>query len=309
MTVLQAGMAKSGNYWAHNILRRLLHHAGVPERRHIWTQPIYEVAKTWELSTADQVDEDVLDIERSGCYYRISSVFRMPVDDLDQYLNASSLVWTHSPICARSAAVLPKFTKLVYIVRDPRDVAISMAHFAFTPYMQRYYPSADSSPQAWLERRLTKMTRNWVNHVGGYLRRRSQFNIHVVFYERLLECFTEEVNALSRYLELDLDEATIEQIREEVAFESMVQKAPGHVRVGKRCRWVDELSSAQKRKARFIAGPMLRALGYSQHEAKCDAELPALPTNSVADEIIPSLHSALRRSRLLDTLDRCAWRS
>ncbi|NJM16702.1 MAG: sulfotransferase domain-containing protein, partial [Bacteroidales bacterium] len=40
----------------------------------------------------------------------------------------------------RCYSVFPKFDKIVYIVRDPRDVALSMARFQFTPYMQTYYP-------------------------------------------------------------------------------------------------------------------------------------------------------------------------
>ena len=124
MRILQAGRAKSGNFWLYTIIKTIVTKAGHDWSGYVQTQPIYEIARHWELSYRDQAAIDVLDIERYRCYYRISSIFRMPIDDIDEYLSKCTLVWTHSSFCEQSAEVLPKFDKVVYVVRDPRDAAI-----------------------------------------------------------------------------------------------------------------------------------------------------------------------------------------
>ena len=153
LRILQSGMEKSGNYWLWKIIQSVLTDAGMSTQTFIETQPIHALAKTWELSFTEQADIDVIDIEETGLFYRISSVFRMPLlaVDVDAYLSQASHVWTHSFYCARSDEIFPKFDKVVYIVRDPRDVALSMNRFQFTPYMQTYNPGPFASPEDHLE--------------------------------------------------------------------------------------------------------------------------------------------------------------
>ena len=142
MRILQAGVPKSGNFWLYRLLRSITRESGMEHRSFIQEHPIYEIARELELGFAGQADVDCLNIEPEACYCRINggAVFYERIGDIDEYVSRCSHVWTHSPICQRSFDVLRKFDKVIYIIRDPRDVAVSMSQWVFTPYFVKYYP-------------------------------------------------------------------------------------------------------------------------------------------------------------------------
>lgn len=280
MLLLQGGVAKSGNLWLYRVLDCVFRQAGWERRRFIQNHPIYAQAQTWELSHRDQADVDWLEIKPDGCWCRISSMFREPIADMDAYLRQCSHVWTHSPICARSFEVLPKFDRIVYIIRDPRDAAISMSHFVFTPHVQRRYPPHhEKSPEKFLTHALDGSLRDWVFHVGGYLRQRTAQRIQVVFYERLLHAFDSELGELLEYLGVRLDRTAFEAVRKEADFRNMKTENPNHVRRGQSGGWREVFSAAQKQQAESIASRMLLLLNYPVGDAPGDA-LPHLPIDA-----------------------------
>lgn len=264
MKLLQAGVAKSGNYWLYTILQSLLRRTGQPTHTYIESQPIHAIARTWELSFPEQASIDTIDITDAGVFYRISSAFRWPVDDLDTYLARATHVWTHSGINARTDTVFGKFDKIVYIVRDPRDVVLSTSRFLFTPYMQRFYPHRHTTPEDYLRASLVKQVRHWREHVAGHLAASQEHHIHIVFYERLLADLPGELAALCGYLEIEPIDTLLSAVQQDVSFEAMQGNSPGHVRKGTSRQWVDQLSAAQKSTAVRQAGPLLELLHYPQ---------------------------------------------
>lgn len=276
MHILQISAPKSGSMWLHRILRSIFERAGLPQRSLIQNHPIYPLARTWDLSYAEQASIDMIDIEPLASYYRISSIFRMPITDFRNYVAQCSHVWTHSPLCPRSFELFPIFDKRVYIVRDPRDRAISASKFAFTPYMQKYYPHDEQNPERFLENQLAALTEEWRWHVGDHLRYAERLDVHFVFYERLLETFETELNALLHYLEIDLPIKERQAIRDEVDFTQMRHKNPQHVRRGTWGHWRQTLSEPQQQEVSRIAGPLLRLLGYTT-DPGAPVELPRKP--------------------------------
>jgi len=246
MLILQSGVAKSGNYWLYRILQSIFKQYNIPQKSYIQTQSIYQQAKEWELSYKEQAAIDVLDIESKGFYYRISSAYKKKIDNVDYYLSCCSHVWTHSPICNRSFDIFPKFDRIVYIVRDPRDVLISMANFAFTPYFQNYFPHKEPDRFSFIENNLEKVVRNWVKHVGNYLRYFKEYNIYIIFFERLLHNFDNELKKLIEYLGYTCDQKIIDEIRNDVSFKTMKSENPKHVREGRAGGWMDILNDGQK---------------------------------------------------------------
>ena len=109
MKILQIGYPKSGNFWLYQILEQLLERSGKSTKSFIQQQPIYELAKNWELNFPEQADIDVIDITDLQTTYRISSIFKMPIEDLEAYLRKTNHVWTHSPVCKRSEEYLSAF--------------------------------------------------------------------------------------------------------------------------------------------------------------------------------------------------------
>jgi len=290
MTILQAGVPKSGNYWLYSIIKNIQQQAGTEHRSYIQQHPIQEQAKNWQLSFAGQSSMDFLTVEGGQCYCRLSGVFREEIADIDDYIARCSQVWTHSDLNPLAQSILPKFNKIIYIIRDPRDVAISYSKFAFTEHkLKNGSPHYEQSPETYLENRIEEMTRQWVQHVGSYLKYRTELNVYPIFYERLLNSFDSELEKLLAYLEIELSPEAIATIKHNVAFKTMKQQSPKHLRKGSSGQWQEKLSDRQKQKVEQVAAPMLDLLGYSLSERN----IPDLPKNinrAVLDHAISTSH-------------------
>jgi aryl sulfotransferase len=277
MTILHGAVHKSGNYWLSQILRRVNEHAGRPHTSWIQKHPIHPIASTWKLSYAGQADMDFMRILPDGCYWRVSDVHQEAIEDIQEYLRQCSIIWCMEPIIPRSLEVLPLCDKIVYLIRDPRDIAVSLSRFVFTSHVLRNWPAHyEKDPATFLKHALDGELRDWVAHVGGWLRIRPRIPFHVVFYERFLHDFDDELRGLLEYLELDLPSAATAAIREQVSFRSMHGRNPDHVRRGRSGEWAEVLSPAQMEHARKIAGEMLDLLGYPRAEAAAPGRLPRL---------------------------------
>lgn len=299
MIVLQSGKAKSGNFFLYKILKNIFEEAELPSKNFIQQQPIYELAKNWELSNQDQVNIDVVDFESECCFYRISSIFRMPIKDINAYLQETNHIWTHSQIKEGNIQYLQKIDKIVYIIRDPRDVAISMSKFLFTPYMQNYYPCNAGSPEDYLNESLYRQITAWVTHVGGYLKYKHKLPIHFVFYERLLENCQEEISKLTDFLGLEFkDSEAVKRIANKVSFINMKKDAPNHVREGIAQQWKKHLTRQQIKEVKQIAKPMLELLNYSIDEKENTKKLPYLPDN-ISDSKIQKIIETSQNNRIL----------
>ena len=284
MHLLQSGLPKSGNFWLSQIIQNLLEKANIEEKSFIKEQPIYQIAKDWDMSVRDQANINFLDITETAFFYRIGNIFRYPIDDIDDYIHRCTFVWTHSQFTSKCREVFPKFNKIIYVLRDPRDVAISWSNFVFGPYMQRYYPfvaSNEINPQTYLDSHLIEIVSDWVNHVGGYLQFQEEFGIYFVFYERLLHDFDEELQKLSSYLELELKEPVFEEIKNQVNFNTMKKNNPKHLRKGRQGQWLDLLSEEQNQKVLDLAKPLLQFLNYPIIE---EEKLPQL-TNKLPKQL------------------------
>jgi len=262
MKIIQIGNAKSGNFWLYQILQQILSEAHIERKSYIQNQSIYEVAKTWKLSFSDQASVDNLMITPSQYYYRVSSIFQMPIENLDDYISQTTHVWLQSPPCKLTAAALAKFDKVIYIVRDPRDIAISNSKYAFTPYRSSLFPPEAVNPDSYLNQKLRHEIDLWVAHVGGYLKLGPKIPLHVIFYEKLIDSFEEELSRLLDYLGLKLDKSAKQRVQKEVTLESMKAVNPQHVREGKIYQWKHILTERQKKGVIRMAKPMLNLLHY-----------------------------------------------
>ncbi|MDT0644192.1 sulfotransferase domain-containing protein [Zunongwangia sp. F363] len=263
MTTLQIGYPKSGNFWLYQILQRILEYNGQETSGFIQKHPIQNLAKDWELNYPEQSLIDMIDITDLQVSYRISSIFRMPVEDFSEYLKETSHVWTHSPVCKRSGDVFNRFEKKVYIIRDPRDVVISASKYFCSDYMQKYFPQEEKEPEKYLEKHFDRIMEEWVWHVWDHLRLSKKFNIHICFFEGFRGNFQEELCQLLDYLEVDLSKEQRQQLENAVSFKKLKQENPKHLRKGTSGYWKEQLSQYHKERAIQLAGPLLGHLGYS----------------------------------------------
>jgi aryl sulfotransferase len=292
MIILQSGIYKSGNYWLYQVIHHSLEQAGMPQRSYARQHPIYQQAKDWPYFS-DQAGVDYIEITNRGHYFR-KGAYVEPIPDLDAFLAQCTHVWTHSFWSGGTNSAFGKFNKIVYIIRDPRDVVTSAARFVFTPFMQQEHPLQERNPQEYLQHRLYELLLGWVQHVGSYLLKHREYPIHFVFYERLLANFDESYGELLDFLEINLPPASRAAVKQATQFNEMKKKSPHHVHKGQARQWLETLTPTQSSVATQIAGPLLGLLNYPiDPRAAEEASLPWLP----GDLEVESIQDALQDSR------------
>lgn len=270
MKILQSGAPKCGNFWLYQIIQKTLQRTGQTSLSHIEQHPIYPLAQTWDLNFPDQAKIDVLEITDLLLSYRISSIFKMPILDLSHYLSKTNHVWTHSPICKRSGELFRQMDKIVYIIRDPRDRAISAAKYYCSDYMLKYFPQEERDPSRFLYKNFDRLINEWVWHVWDHLRYSHQYQIHVTFYENWLDDFKGELRALMDYLGLRLPEEEKADLEKALSFETLKKTNPNHLRKGKAGDWLDVLTEEQVARAETLAGPLMDFLNYGLDQPSFD---------------------------------------
>lgn len=288
MKILQIGYPKSGNFWLYQILEQLLEMTGKSTKSFIQQHPIHELARGWDLNFPEQADIDVLDITDLQTTYRISSIFKMPVEDLDEYLQKTNHVWTHSPVCKRSEEIFSHFGKKIYIIRDPRDVLLSASRYFCSDYMLKYFPQEESEPQAFLEKNFEKILKQWSWHVWDHLRLQEKSELHICYYEGFLNDFQQEFSRLLEYLNLRLTEDEKQKLEEAVSFSHLKKKNPKHLKKGSQGQWRNGLSEEQQAKANAIAEPLLTYLGYDEETTDFRRNFPSEAAAELKEQIIAS---------------------
>ena len=262
MKILQSGAPKCGNFWLYQIIQKTLQRTDQPSTSYIEQHPIYQLAKTWDLNFPDQAKIDVLEITDLQLSYRISSVFQMPILDLPDYLSKTNHIWTHSPVCKRSGEIFRQMDKIVYIIRDPRDRAISAAKYYCSDYMLKYFPQEERDPSRYLFKNFDRFMNEWVWHVWDHLRLSKKYNIHITFYENWLDDFQNELKYLLDYFGLSLNEKQKAILEDELSFDTLKERNPNHLRKGISGDWLDVLTEEQVARAETLAGPLMDYLNY-----------------------------------------------
>jgi aryl sulfotransferase len=294
MRILQLSSPRSGTLWLYRILADILDTNNIERRSYIRQHPAYAAGAEWPYHFAGQADVDFLFIKPEGYWARFAGQ-NYPVADIGAYVRQTRHIRSHSAYCSRCRELFPKLDKIVYLIRDPRDRLLSYANYIFLPERAAIDPGARRGYQdveSYLAGAFAHEMNRWLQEVGVYLQHQAEFNIHVVFYERLLYAFDPEIEGLLAYLGLSLSPQALKTLKADVAFATMKRQHEGHVRQGQAGGWRSSLSPQQKRQAVQIAGPLLALLHYPVDDHQpCDAaHLPSLPDDSDR----PQVQAALR---------------
>lgn len=295
MNILQVSTPKSGSFWLNTILKKSLEENRESIHYYIRTRPEFEKLKEQKLSFQDQAGVDMIDIEDTGTYFRVSSLFREKIHNLEAYAEKATLAWTHSTWCSQTEKVFEFFDRKVCIVRDPRDTALSAAKFAFTPYMQKHYPSPYSSMEEFFAAEYIRLLEQWVWFYGNYLLKKENLNLHFIFYENLLNDFDTEYNSLLNYLGIKLTPEEKQEIAKSVSFTSMKEQSPRHLNRGESMKWVEKFSSDEVQIASEKTGALMDIFNY-----------PLTPEDSGK---LPCIPREIPRQQLQIILEQINWKS
>jgi aryl sulfotransferase len=266
--ILQAGVPKSGNYWLYKIIENILATGGVKKKSFITKHPSFPKVKKMKLNHKDRAYMDVISIKKDNIFYSIGPTHSEKIVNFDKYINKTTHVWTHSPFTKQSKLFFPKFDKIVYILRDPRDVALSMSDYAFTPYVKKYFNNKHDSIQAYLDINFENSLLRWSENVTSYLTKLNSYNIYVIFYERLVDDTEKEINNLAEFLGTKLTKKDLNKIVDAVTFKNMKKESPGHLNKGKSYRWKTALNLFQKKRAYFLIKEILAYLHYPLYDTQ-----------------------------------------
>jgi hypothetical protein len=114
----------------------------------------------------------------------------------------------------------PRYQKVIYLVRDPRDVVISLYHFR-----RKYRFIEDSYPiERYVEERFLKgdMDVSWDEHVGSWLGARKKYErFLLVRYEDLLQDTAYQLGRIAAFLAIDASPHRVALAIERSAVERM----------------------------------------------------------------------------------------
>jgi hypothetical protein len=197
-------------------------------------------------------------------------------------------------VVAEIAAIHPD-AKVMHIVRDGRDVAISSMHHIWNNARDRGGPNElrpeilskrdayQADPEGFLargesifvEKQLASTARNWASLVGKAREDGPALlgeNYVEVRYEDLLVRPVEETTRLLQFLGADAAEDTVKQCVEVTSFERVSKRKPGEedsssfFRKGVAGDWRNVFNEEDKQVFKKVAGNLLIELGYEEDD-------------------------------------------
>lgn len=157
-------------------------------------------------------------------------------------------------------------SRVINVVRDPRDIAISARAHAL-----RVAGLEATDANLVDDATITETCRFWVNQLrlADDARERFPGRTHDIRYEDLISDFSNTVRDLLTFLEVEATPETLERIQRETDFKRLSGgRAPGeadpnsYFRKGVAGDWRQNLGAAQIQRAKELCGPRLIAHGY-----------------------------------------------
>lgn len=266
-----ASYPKSGNTWLRLALQSLINGGKAVD---------FRSQESFAGTAASRADlEDVLDAPADEMTDDEAEALRPRLHEAQARAATAPLFRKVHDACMMTATGEPLFSpaltlKTVYIVRDPRDVAVSLAHHTGRDVDQAITFMADPTATfgATGKRQLRQIVSTWSFHVESWLRDGPE--LLLLRYEHMLAAPEDALGRVALHLGLDTSPADIGRAVEATRFDRLraaedrdgfrESPAPGvrFFRRGIAGGWRDSLTPAQV--ARIVAdhGPVMARLGY-----------------------------------------------
>lgn len=176
---------------------------------------------------------------------------------------------------------MPEYPKVIYLVRDPRSVAVSQFYFL---KRRRVLPEEYSFP-AYMELFLNGFPPNmsrilygtWATHVGSWVGAGQSLPqwLYTVRYEDLKQSIEQTLQGVATFLGLSLEPAQLQQAIERSRFDRMqslhnqqaakreVNAKYGHIRKSDPEEWEEHFDTAMLQKLGENAGYWMHHFGYN----------------------------------------------
>jgi hypothetical protein len=269
-----ASYLRSGNTWLRVFLRNYL----------LGTDKPVNINKLGGFIACDRtIFDDIVGVEAANLTFDEIEHYRPKVyENLATRNDEPILIKIHDavtltdegyPIVSEQATL-----KAVYLIRNPLDVAVSLAHFFNTTTGKSidYMANSDAAlnenrnkTSNWLRQRLL----SWSEHVKSWIDQ-TYFPVHVVRYEDMVNKPVETFSSVTEFLGMGEDEARIRKALEFSSFdilnkqeqsEGFREKPPqieSFFRQGKAGSWHNELTDQQCDRIVADHTEVMRRFGY-----------------------------------------------
>ncbi|XP_068097188.1 sulfotransferase 2B1-like [Hyperolius riggenbachi] len=126
---------------------------------------------------------------------------------------------THLPVQFFPKSLLSSKAKVIYTARNPKDVLVSLYHFAHMTYVIKKPNSFEEFMEDFLQGRLP--FGSWFDHIKGWIQMKDKCNFLFLTYEDLKKDIRGAVKTISTFLGKELNEQTIDLVVEHSSFSSM----------------------------------------------------------------------------------------
>ncbi|KAL7849702.1 hypothetical protein SRHO_G00190510 [Serrasalmus rhombeus] len=138
----------------------------------------------------------------------------------DYYSRASPRFFSsHLTPTLMPTGLMDKKAKIVYVARNPKDVAVSFFHFSHALKKVASPNNFEEFLQEFLAGNVYGAL--WFDHIQEWYTHRDEYNILFLTYEDMIMDLRSVVEKVSHFLGRDLDEAAISRVVEKATFKNM----------------------------------------------------------------------------------------
>lgn len=275
MAVFQPGLVwlasypKSGNTWMRVLLANLIAGKEQPADINDLSEHSTLIGR-WRFADDMLVDPDLLG------WRELETMRPLLCDWVAQNLTTPFFCKTHDSFLGRNkTSVLGVAAKsALYMVRDPRDVAVSLCHHASLSLDRTIEQMLDAAFVSGGGMQLSYLLSDWAGHVSGWTSQR-QVRTKVVRYEDMrldtpgaLTDIIEFLGAQATPAEIRraVDHSSLDELQRQESSKGFRESRPGQkrfFRTGKIGEWREVLTPTQVRAIEDRCGGVMAAWGYT----------------------------------------------
>ncbi|KAH1172702.1 amine sulfotransferase-like [Mauremys mutica] len=126
---------------------------------------------------------------------------------------------THLPYYLAPRDLRNKGAKVIYVARNPKDVAVSYFHFSKHAFIFEKVPDFNILMERFLSGKV--LASSWFDHVRGWYTHRADYNILFLTYEELKKDLRSAVLKICDFLGKQLTEKELNVVVEKAVFDNM----------------------------------------------------------------------------------------